>query len=161
MICPECGKEFTPTCNWQKYCSRQCTVRACGRDARLRCKEIALDETAIALSQKRICEHCNREFKPVSTSSRFCSAECMKKHNARLQEEKLAQRRAEAVNQVTRREKTMADWLREADECNLDYGTYRTQIEQFGKTYEELKAQAENRPLNTCPGNRIHNFRHS
>ena len=36
--------------------------------------------------------------------------------------------------------KTISDWAREADECNLDYGTYRALIAQ-GKTFEQLKAE--------------------
>ena len=36
--------------------------------------------------------------------------------------------------------KSLDDWIREAAECNLDYGNYRAQIELFGKTFEELKA---------------------
>ena len=35
--------------------------------------------------------------------------------------------------------KTLDDWAREADECNLDYGTYRALI-AAGKTFEQLKA---------------------
>lgn len=35
--------------------------------------------------------------------------------------------------------KPMDEWIREASECGLDYGTYRTLIEQ-GKTFEQVKA---------------------
>ena len=40
--------------------------------------------------------------------------------------------------------KTLEDWAREADECNLDYGTYRALI-AAGRTFEQLKAQADRR----------------
>lgn len=36
--------------------------------------------------------------------------------------------------------KTVADWEREADECGIDYGTYRGLVTVFGKTKEEIKA---------------------
>lgn len=36
-------------------------------------------------------------------------------------------------------DKPMDEWIREARECDLDYGTYRTLIEQ-GKTFEQVKA---------------------
>ncbi|MBR1806274.1 MAG: hypothetical protein IJ774_07815 [Selenomonadaceae bacterium] len=36
--------------------------------------------------------------------------------------------------------KTFADWAREADECNFDYGTYRALI-AAGRTFEQLKAE--------------------
>lgn len=40
--------------------------------------------------------------------------------------------------------KTLEDWVREARECNLDYGNYRALI-AAGKTFEELKATAGTR----------------
>lgn len=50
--------------------------------------------------------------------------------------------------------KTLSAWCKEADECNLDYGAYRTLVELHGKTFEELKAQAGTRCLPTH--SRIH-----
>lgn len=37
--------------------------------------------------------------------------------------------------------KSLAEWVREARECNLDYGTYRGLVEQCGMTFAEIKAQ--------------------
>lgn len=41
--------------------------------------------------------------------------------------------------------KTLTEWMREAAESNLDYGTYRTLIEFQGKTFDELRTQNQNR----------------
>lgn len=35
--------------------------------------------------------------------------------------------------------KPMDEWIREASECGLGYGTYR-QLRESGKSYDELKA---------------------
>lgn len=35
--------------------------------------------------------------------------------------------------------KPLDEWIREASECGLDYGTYR-QLRESGKSYDELKA---------------------
>lgn len=42
--------------------------------------------------------------------------------------------------------KPMDEWIREASECGLDYGTYRTLIEQ-GKTLSKSKPQGTIPPL--------------
>ena len=44
--------------------------------------------------------------------------------------------------------KSLSDWVREARECNLDYGTYRA-LRNLGKSFEELKATAANRQMPT------------
>lgn len=70
------------------------------------------------------------------------------KHHPRF-----AYERAEMKRKVDEAEgkpvKALSAWCKEADECNLDYGTYRTLVELHGKTFEELKAQAETRCLPT------------
>ena len=57
---------------------------------------------------------------------------------------KYAQERAAKVNNPRLPQKSLSDWCREANECNLDYGTYRALIAQ-GKTFDELKSLADNR----------------
>lgn len=62
-------------------------------------------------------------------------------------------RKQRAIDNATP-QKSLAEWCREAAECGLDYGNYRALI-NMGKTFEELKAQAESR------GNYAHSHRHS
>jgi len=97
------------------------------------------------------CETCGEEFKPKNSGQKYCSRECG--HKAVSQSYELA-RIQKAANEATARalakaihKRTLADWEREAADCNMDYGTYRAQIEVFGKTYEELKATADRRQV--------------
>ncbi len=97
------------------------------------------------------CLQCGKEFTlhPNHLNQLYCSNECKKKANAehaKARRRKLAERRhIYPVKAETPKPqgKTLAEWCREADECNLDYGTYRGLVEQ-GHTFDELKAQ--NRP---------------
>ena len=84
---------------------------------------------------------------PGAANQKFCSVECYRKS---LRKSFLKQR---AIDNATPR-KSLDEWCREASECGLDYGNYRALINQ-GKTFEELKAQAESR------GGCVHSRRHS
>ena len=64
-------------------------------------------------------------------------ADRFNKIQKKLVREREARIKAEALNRHTS-PKTLDDWLREADACGLDYGTYRALIAQ-GKTFEQLK----------------------
>ena len=44
--------------------------------------------------------------------------------------------------------KSLSDWVHEARECNLDYGTYRA-LRNLGKSFEELKATADTKRVPT------------
>lgn len=70
------------------------------------------------------CIFCGREFRPSQNTPlrKYCSIDCYNR---------------------CKEPKTLDDWIREAAECNLDYGTYRGLVEQ-GKTYAELKTRADN-----------------
>ena len=73
------------------------------------------------------CPNCNKEFFQKDfyrlTFKKFCSLKCENEYNARDNPSK---------------PKTLDDWSREANDCKLDYGTYRALI-GMGKTFEELK----------------------
>lgn len=83
------------------------------------------------------CKFCGREFEPDPKHpwKKYCSEKCGKAYRNRIARE--AYRKEVEV-------KTLADWAREAAECNLDYGTYRA-LRNLSKTFEELKASADNR----------------
>ena len=83
------------------------------------------------------CLQCGESFTPgvKHPNQKYCSRQC----RARARFGKKNQR---AEEQSSR--KTLANWAREATECNLDYGNYRALIAS-GKTYEELKATADTR----------------
>ena len=97
------------------------------------------------------CVRCGNEIKPFSSKSRYCSSECARKANIAKTKALQAKKRGEqatkqAVAVFTRKPvegKSFADWCREANECGMDYGNYRAQIEVFGKTFEELKANGQ------------------
>lgn len=111
------------------------------------------------------CAYCEKEFVPKVPHQKFCNDICrnryhyqksyemcreqiLAKHNA-YNRKKKAEREAEKRAQELLK-KSLEEWCREAQECNFDYGTYRALIEN-GKTFEELKAQADSH------GQRVHN----
>ena len=112
--CAICGEEFAVKTYNQKYCSDKCRRLAEGKE----------DKT-------RKCLNCGKEFFSFSAQRKFCCKECGNEYRKKLKQPKV-------------KTKTLDDWIREANECNLDYGNYRAMIES-GKTYEELKATADNR----------------
>ena len=121
-ICPCCKEEFFAFNNRQIFCSKSCA----GKYRR---------QTA----EQRICEFCGKPFlvNKNNPAQKFCSTKC---YNA-------ARTKPKEPPPVVRVDKTFDDWVREADECNLDYGNYRALIEIMGKTYEELKATADQRTI--------------
>lgn len=143
MICKICGKNFEPRRHNQKYCSSVCYGESLVRR-----------QEAKRQGGGKICEYCGQIFKPRSEKSRFCSFDCAHKSILKKKAQNRAKERAELINAKVKK-KTFAEWCREADECNMDYGNYRAQIEVFGKTFEELKARADQRSL-LNPGSHIH-----
>ena len=85
--------------------------------------------------QKRYCPECKR----LVVNDQNNVAKKLRKHKARILSDINAHK---ATGQPV---KLLAEWCREAAECNLDYGTYRTLVEIKGETFEELKAQNQNR----------------
>lgn len=81
------------------------------------------------------CLYCGKEFEPTGTSQKYCSPQCGKAYRSK-------------IPQPMSKERTLDDWVREANECNLDYGTYRALI-KIGRTYEELKETADRRRFPT------------
>ena len=145
MICEVCGTEFKPKTGGQKYCSPVCYLKAKYRQRAKRQKEPALKE------QLRTCAFCGQSFTSTHYEQQYCSVECVRKaaaHKLRLERINRAanETTARAIAKVNHK-RTLADWQREAAECNMDYGNYRAQIEVFGKTYEELKATADRRQM--------------
>ena len=88
------------------------------------------------------CLQCGKEFVAAVNhpNQKYCSSSCRKEFH-RLLPQKRRQRR-QLANELAN--KTREQWIHEADECNLDYGTYRALREQ-GKSFDELKATADAR----------------
>ena len=86
----------------------------------------------------RICEHCGKEFDEIHFA-KYCPTcrPVVNREHKRLQHDFIQKRVDDAQGKPV---KTFSDWAREADDCNLDYGTYRALIAQ-GKTFEQLKAE--------------------
>ena len=101
-----------------------------------------------------ICPICQKEFTPKNSTQKYCGTDCniivhrnqsRECYIKRRAKETTARAVAKAAKVPPPPVKTFADWTREAADCNMDYGTYRAQIEVFGKTYEQLKATADSR----------------
>ena len=85
------------------------------------------------------CPYCGDDFLATTSRRKFCSPACrIKYYNTKhfLPHE--------IPQDKTIPSKTLSDWVREADECNLDYGSYRALI-AMGKSFEQLKATADTR----------------
>ena len=114
------------------------------------------------------CAQCGKLFNPTSPNQQYCSQVCRDNANSTtclhcgklfVAHDSLTLFCSRACYDQFRRKKnfkaqakgkSLSEWQREAQECNLDYGSYRGLIAQ-GKTFEELKAQAD------CHGQRVHN----
>ena len=152
MKCPECGREFERKSPVHKYCSPECAMN----------HQIGVRKTQpFTLT----CLQCGKTFRSFSSKSKFCSSKCY--NESRIvktcpgcgktfettnpgkvfctQECRLDYRRAQMkLADKPKTGKTLEQWTREANECNLDYGNYRALI-AAGKTYAELKATASQR----------------
>ena len=125
--CEICGKEFKPTNNSQKICSPKC------RKEHVRRYFNSYFHKYLSATEKLplpVCRNCGNEFKPDNSKQIFCCRECY--------DEYCRAKKPAAKNDG----KTLGQWVREATECGLDYGTYRAYL-NMGKTYEELKAKHE------------------
>ncbi|MBO4779476.1 MAG: hypothetical protein J5497_02445 [Selenomonadaceae bacterium] len=121
--CAVCGKEIETTTGKTKYC-RECAYK-------VQRQQIAASGKTRERCTLQTCLQCGKKF--FTQSAKYCSQQC----------------RNEAVKKAKEqrgRSKTLDDWIHEATECNLDYGTYRA-LRYMGKTFEELKATAGDRPI--------------
>lgn len=139
MIFQICGEDFKPKYVGHKYCSPQC------HELSRQFSKTALERRREQISRGLIqCRNCGDMFMPTKKQNKLCPT-CSDTLKRR---EKTKKQITEKAQQITDHavgkpnERTFADWTREAADCNMDYGNYRAQIEVFGKTYEELKAQA-------------------
>lgn len=152
-VCPICGKMFAPK-PCEKYCSDECRHEA----QYLRNKFARLNRVKPAKPTAK-CAHCGQEFTPRDPRNIYCSKPCaeaahnLQREQARAERESLAN---EPVKPAPRKsDKSLAEWCKEARECNLDYGNYRALITS-GKTFEELKAQAANCRVQIHAHGRVH-----
>lgn len=78
----------------------------------------------------RVCPFCLKQFTPEHGKQRYCSKLC----ENRYRDGRFHLRPPKEIVG-----KPLDEWVREASECGLDYGTYR-QLRENGKSYDELKA---------------------
>ena len=77
-ICPHCRKEFTPTCNRQIFCTKDCCVQA--RQDKVKADRAA--EKGDHYYRQCKCEVCGKLNWPPHSQQKFCSDECTKiNHN--------------------------------------------------------------------------------
>lgn len=136
MKCLICGKEMPNKPSFQKYCSYKCKYEA---------HKQRVCEAPLEAKQ---CVICNKIFYTNRSYQKTCSRSCYRKLELKIVAEREARLKAEEMEARATHQhvKTLSDWVKEAAECKLDYGTYRALINQ-GKTFEELKAQAHFRCL--------------
>lgn len=143
--CAECGKVILRTGRKQKYCP-ECSYAVSKRRGKEYRQRLKNEQATITLK----CAECGEEFTPNrrggSNPQKYCSKRCCNLARLRrLAERKEAERRREEYLRELAA-KPLNEWLREAAECNLDYGNYRA-LRQAGKTYDELKATVSERRL--------------
>ena len=154
VICQRCGKTIVGkrrNCKWCNEC-RPIVEREQDRQSRERVKQRAQPKPVAKHEYTPrpkiyICRHCHEKFTSINRTT-ICP-ECKRiKHEEFMRQEeqrqaKLRQKNLKVDKATGKPIKTLDDWCREAAECGLDYGTYRTLVEAQGKTFAELKAQKE------------------
>ncbi len=102
----------------------------------------------------KICARCGGEFEANHGLTKYCApcrhdVDCESDAHYRATHPKPSKSTNISVNfkpkirtctSCDKSGKTLDDWAREADDCNLDYGTYRALI-AAGRTFEQLKAE--------------------
>ena len=143
VTCQKCGKEFLTSKSNAKYCPD--------------CRDCRTGSSAqVVKTCEAKCEVCGKPLTEFRAGTKYCidcRAEAYRqqasKHNAQLKSEAEAAGMSIKKYQLHLRYKprpsefglTLDELARQANECNLDYGTYRAFLSQ-GKTFDELKAQA-------------------
>lgn len=87
------------------------------------------------------CVVCGKEFVATRSNRKYCSGSCRDKAANQMTSQRQKLQRALKKSKVKKPVgKPLEQWMREAEACGLDYGTYRTQVEKLGWTFEELSA---------------------
>lgn len=98
LKCAYCGQEFETESRRQKYCNRQCQIKASNEKKK---------------PKKKKCPNCGREFQPDRHHREYCSVLCLKK--ADLERRKA---RYEAVEEKKR------SWTYSPQKCEICGKTY-------------------------------------
>ena len=126
--CERCGRPFeTFEDSRRRFCFECYRIRQIELGARLQAR---------LKSKPRVCVKCGREFTGMA-HQKFCD-DCLAEQKRETQ--RRIQERYDAQRPKPKTGKSLEDWAREADDCNLDYGTYRALI-AAGRTFEQLKAE--------------------
>ena len=142
-VCARCSAEFTtqsPHPGKVLYCApcRKEVSREQKRASRERLKE---DACAVRYKPvKRVCEVCGKEFDGFPLSKYCAPCRLKVRHEQSKIDSQRRRKKKAAQKKVIIPEKPLEAWVREARDCNLDYGTYRALI-AAGRTFEQLKAE--------------------
>ena len=86
---------------------------------------------------------CGKEFVSTRSNRKYCSGSCYDKATNQMTVQRQRFQRALKKPKVKKPVgKPLEQWMREAEACGMDYGTYRTQVERLGRTFEELSANS-------------------
>lgn len=144
MLCAFCGKEFAPKNSNQKFCSSDCYRQS-------------LRSVTIVTIKKCANPNCGQEFITKNPAKKFCSRKCQDICYRPIQRQKQREYRKNTASTFSKQRdsnikrklgKTIEQWLAEAKQCNLDYGTYRALINS-GKSFSDLQAIANHRQIPT------------
>lgn len=144
--CAICGKEFETKYVVQKYCSAECQKQ--GHDEATRRYIAAHPRPPKRLAP--VCPICGKGFTRKNLAQKYCSecTEAIEKSRRRKCLKCGAELPGEGLYCASCREKIKLSredhfekMTREASECGMSYGEYKTAIRQ-GKSYDELKAAA-------------------
>ena len=151
--CAECGGEFIPKSNKNKFCSEDC-------------KRIYTSKKNKTGFAPKACEYCGNEFTPNSSSAKYCSAECRKegkrealrsakcKCNKNVDIEKPTKENTEKKSPAQRRWEKMS-WKELSTECarlHLTYGQAQV-MAMNGTLPEDFGLKSKISRKGDCPQN--------
>ena len=141
--CARCSAEFTtlsPHPGKVLYCDK-CREEVSREQRRASRKRLKEDACAVRYKPvKRVCEVCGEEFDGFPLSKYCAPCRLKVRHEQSKIDSQRRRKKKAAQKKVIIPEKPLKAWIREARECNLDYGTYRALI-TAGRTFEQLKAE--------------------
>lgn len=79
------------------------------------------------MEYNKTCAYCGKEFISNRKNGRFCSRECYKNHNQKLEAERYRRKKAEAEQCVEVKE-NLAETVQKARDMGMSYGQYKAMI---------------------------------
>ena len=144
-VCGICGTTFITNRPYQKFCRCCADLGKQLRQKAYRQSKKAQTKPEDELFEK-VCPICGKDFTTSNEKRIYCSEKC--RNASVLQKQKAYQAAASAELENQKNKNAHLDQvISEAYACGLTYGQYKVQVQIFGKTFEELKAEYDSRML--------------